>query len=113
MCFLFNCVAGLKPLADILHGILNEWGISANADDSPSTWDGVTCAENDVDILELDLNYKQLRGNKLLCMMVLLICDSRIIIITCYFDSCYLSSLIIVVLTIIGLVFVLLLFLLL
>ena len=79
----------MKLLADILHGILKEWGISANADDSPSTWHGVTCAENGVDILQLNINCRRLRGNKLLCMMVLLICDSRIIIITCYFDSCY------------------------
>ena len=79
----------MKLLADILHGILKEWGISANADDSPSTWHGVTCAENGVDILQLKFCAKGLRGNKLLCMMVLLICDSRIIIITCYFDSCY------------------------
>ena len=79
----------MKLLADILHGILKEWGISANADDSPSTWQGVTCAENDVDILELNFMRNSLGGNKLLCMMVLLICVSRIIIITCYFDSCY------------------------
>ena len=89
MCLLFHCRAGVKLLADTLHGILKEWGISANADDSPSTWQGVTCAENGVDILQLKLQLKGLRGNTLLCMMVLLICDSRIIIITCYFDSCY------------------------
>ena len=95
MCLLFHCRAGVKLLADILHGILKEWGISANADDSPSAWQGVTCAENGVDILQLDFpgnpfdSTNILRGNKLLCMMVLLICDSRIIIITCYFDSCY------------------------
>ena len=59
----------MKLLADILHGILKEWGISANADDSPSTWQGVTCAENDVDILELKISCKHLRGNKLVCMM--------------------------------------------
>ena len=89
MCLLFHCLAGVKLLADILHGILKEWGISANADDSPSTWQGVTCAANDVDALQLKLPDQCLRGNKLLFMMVLLICDSRIIIITCYFDSCY------------------------
>ena len=89
MCLLFYCLAGVKTLADILHGILKEWGISASADDSPSTWEGVTCAENGVDILKLHLMCCDLRGNKLLCMMVLLICVSRIIIITCYFDSCY------------------------
>ena len=87
--FLFHCLAGVKPLADILHGILKEWGISANADDSPSTWQGVTCAENGVDILQLRLSCKRFGGNEWLCIMLLLICDSRIIIITCYFDSCY------------------------
>ena len=75
-------------MADILHGILKEWGISANADDSPSTWHGVTCAENGVDILQLDFQYS-IGGNEWLYIMLLLICDSRIIIITCYFDSCY------------------------
>ena len=89
MCLLFHCRAGVKLLADILHGILKEWGISANADDSPSTWPGVTCAQNDVDILELDFEENGLEGNKLLYMTILLICVSRIIIITCYFDSCY------------------------
>ena len=69
MCLLFYCLAGVKTLADILHGILKEWGISANADDSPSTWQGVTCAENGVDILQLDLQSEDCRGNKLLCMM--------------------------------------------
>ena len=59
----------MKLLADILHGILKEWGISANADDSPSTWQGVTCAENGVDILQLNLHNNGIRGNKLLCMM--------------------------------------------
>ena len=63
----------MKLLADILHGILKEWGISANADDSPSTWHGVTCSENGVGILHLKLKQYGLRGNKLLCMMVLLI----------------------------------------
>ena len=89
MCLLFYCLAGVKTLADILHGILKEWGISASADASPSTWEGVTCAANGVDVLKLYLGDRDLRGNKLLCMMVLLICVSRIIIITCYFDSCY------------------------
>ena len=54
---------------------MKEWGISANADDSPSTWQGVTCAANGVDVLQLKLpNYNDqgLRGNKLLCMMILL-----------------------------------------
>ena len=60
----------MKLLADILHGILKEWGISANADDSPSTWNGVTCAENGVDILQLDLQFDDdCRGDKLLCVM--------------------------------------------
>ena len=63
MCLLFYCLAGVKTLADILHGILKEWGISANADDSPSTWHGVTCAENGVDILQLKFRVKGLRGN--------------------------------------------------
>ena len=78
-------------MADILHGILKEWGISTNADDSPSTWPGVTCAENGVDILELVFEeyYHHLEGNKLLYMTILLICVSRIIIIACCFDSCY------------------------
>ena len=89
MCLLFHCRAGVKLLADILHGILKEWGISANADDSPSTWQGVTCAANGVDVLQLGYSYQGFQGNKLMCMIVLLICDSRIIIITCYFDSCY------------------------
>jgi hypothetical protein len=80
---------GVKTLADILHGILKEWGISANADASPSTWEGVTCAANGVDILKLDLERWDLRGNKLLCMMVLLICVSRIIMVTCYFYLFY------------------------
>ena len=79
----------MKLLADILHGILKEWGISANADDSPSTWQGVTCAENGVDILQLGLRNQGLRGNKLMCMMVLLICVSRNNDITCCFYSCY------------------------
>ena len=73
MCLLFYCLAGVKTLADILHGILKEWGISASADASPSTWEVVTCAANGVDILKLDLESWDLRGNKLLCMMVLLI----------------------------------------
>ena len=85
----FIVFAGVKLLADILHGILKEWGIMENADDSPSTWYGVTCAENGVDILQLKLKQCGLRGNKLLCMMVVLVCVSRIIIIACYFDSCY------------------------
>ena len=51
----------MKSLADILHGILKEWGISANADDSPSTWQGVTCAANGVDILQLGLSYNLLK----------------------------------------------------
>ena len=89
MCLLFYCLAGVKTLADILHGILKEWGISASADASPSTWEGVTCAENGVNILKLHLDYRDLRGNTLLCMMVLLICVSRIIMVTCYFYSCY------------------------
>ena len=72
-------------MADILHGILKEWGISTNADDSPSTWQGVTCAENGVDILQLNVGGKRLRGNKLLCKIILLICVSRIIMVTCYF----------------------------
>ena len=67
--FLFHCVAGVKTLADILHGILKKWGISTNADDSPSTWQGVTCTENGDDILELDFEQNDLRGNKLVCMM--------------------------------------------
>ena len=58
----------MKLLADILHGILKEWGISANSDDSPSTWQGVTCAANGVDILQLNLQRNsilkpRLRGN--------------------------------------------------
>ena len=56
----------MKLLADILHGILKEWGISANADDSPSTWQGVTCAANGVDVLQLVISYQGLRGNKFL-----------------------------------------------
>ena len=79
----------MKLLADILHGILKEWGISANADDSPSTWPGVTCAENGVDILELFFEENGLEGNKLLYMTILMICVSHIIIITCCYYLCY------------------------
>ena len=54
----------MKLLADILHGILKEWGISANAYASPSTWQGVTCAENGVDFLQLNLRNNGHGGNK-------------------------------------------------
>jgi len=89
MYLLFYCLAGMKTLADILHGILKEWGISANADDSPSTWQNVTCAENGVDDLKLHFEENGLEGNKLLYMTILLICVSRIIIITCCYYLCY------------------------
>ena len=89
MCLLFHCRAGVKLLADTLHDVLTELGICANADDSPSTWPGVTCAENGVDILELVFEECYLEGNKLLYMTILLICVSSIIIITCCSYLCY------------------------
>ena len=63
MYLLFYCLAGMKTLADILHGILKEWGISASADASPSAWEGVTCADKSNDIVQLNLRASNLRGN--------------------------------------------------
>jgi len=55
----------LKSSVDILHDIFKGWGIHVNADDSPSSWEGVTCAANGVDILAVNLRLKDLSGNNL------------------------------------------------
>ena len=61
----FDYFTGLKTSVDILRDIFNGWGIHVNADDSPSSWTGVTCAANGVDILGVNVNWKNLSGKNL------------------------------------------------
>ena len=60
---LLHFATGLKSLAETLRDILKEWGIDVNMDNSPNTWTGVTCADKSDDIVKLNLDQCNLRGN--------------------------------------------------
>ena len=63
--FIFCLLTGLKSSVDILHDIFKGWGMHVNVDDSPSSWGGVTCAANGVDILVLNMQCEDLSGKNL------------------------------------------------